>query len=522
MLASTNRLSARSLPLLLPALALACNDPSGTTASAGQSSTSGTTEPDPTSSTTSEPTGSSSGDVTASGGMSGSSSGDASTTADTTAADTTAADTTGAASTTTSDTTGGTTGTTGGVDELPTDCQDPVGDVALCGADGPPCALKRDELVSDTPLFRNDMPAIALRSDCGPAVLYSEAVGNYKGFYAERTGQGAWTVEMMPSPVATGSLEIDPATDTASAIVDDGAFGVTLWTRSGGMWEMTSALAGQNHVRAPQLLRGPDGELHVGHVDADDNVIHDVFDGSWTKDQLDKSGEIHVRLALGPAAAPRLTYWSSGQGTWRYMFVAPPADPELVTPLGSNVLELHHSALALAGADATPWVLLSRKQADQFHHDVVLLHRVGAAQWTEQTLVGDQPGADKECTSEPGEPGEQCMYDFRRYHPLALLSAGDQLRAVYVEINYKGTLVAECMPMPFPICVWVPLSDESTSELRVAWPESQVDEHQVVATGVFSNRATARLDAGGNMHLALYDYPPGGGDPVVRYLAIGP
>jgi hypothetical protein len=165
---------------------------------------------------------------------------------------------------------------------------------------------------------------------------------------------------------------------------------------------------------------------------------------------------------------------------------------------------------------------MSRKQADQQHHDIVLLHRVGPANWDEELVVGDQPGADKECLADPDLPGQQCMYDYRRSYPLTLLSAGDQVRALYVLIRRQGTLISMCQANPFPFCVWTPQSDTSTAELRVAWPGSQVDQHQVVATDVFTDRATGRLDAGGNMHLAFYDYPPTGGDPVVRYLAIGP
>lgn len=521
MLAScSHRLSA--LPLLA---ALACGDSAGGTASAGQSSTGGTTDLDPTTSTT-DPTTGSTGDLTASGGLSGSSSGgpttDTGPTGTSSTTDTTLAST-GSTSTTSTSSTTDTTGldTTGGADEFPTDCTQPAGDLVLCGADGPACVLKRDELVSDKSMFRNDMPAIALRNDCTPAVLYSEAVGFFAGFYAERTGDATWTAETMPSPVATGSLEVDRDTDHAVALVDDGAFGVTLWTRDGA-WNKTGSLAGMNHTRAPQLLLAPGGEVHVGHVDADNKIFHDTFKGIWSSDQVDLDGEIHVRLALGPDAAPHLTYWFTGEGTWQYRYVAPPDGPELVTPLGSNVLDKHHSALALVGADATPWVLISRKQADQIHHDIVLLHRLGAKDWAEETLVGDKPGEDKLCNGEPDGPGQQCMYDYRFHYPLTLHAAGDQLRATYVQIRRKGTSISQCNPNPFPICVWVEQSDESTSELRVAWPGSQLADHQVVATDVFTDRATGRLDAAGNMHLAFYQYPPAGGDPKVRYLAIGP
>lgn len=509
-------------------LLAACGDSAGTTATEGQGGSTGTTDVQPTTgvtdgtaSTGAETTGGS-GSITGTTGTTGTTS-DASTTASTdSGASATGTTTDATTDATTDDTTGAET--TGGADDLPSSCLDADFPVLapLCGGGGPACALKRDEVVSPNQKFRNDMPAIALRGDCGPVVLYSEAVGGYHGFYAERTGKDAWTAAPTPMDVATGSLEYDPGADEAIAMVDDGAFGATLWRRAGGVWKQVSALDGMNHTRAPQLVRDTDGKLHLGHVDADNTALYDMFDGAWSSKQLDKQADIHVRLALDAAAQPRLTYWSSKEATWKLYFVAPPAAPEAVTPLNSNVLERAHTSLALADPDATPWVLVARKQPDQQHHDIVLLHRTGLAKWAEELVAAEDGVADKTCDGEPEGPGQQCQYDYVRLYPLALFAAGAEVRAVYDAINYKGTMVSECNPMPFPICVWVPQSDSSTAELRVAWPGSQPQEHEVAATDVFTDRATGRLDPGGNMHLALYDYAPGTPDPIVRYLAIGP
>ncbi len=515
-------------------LLVSCGDSGGTTATDGQGSSSGATDTGPSSATsaTDGVTGSTTGttDAPTSGdtdsGASGTDTSAAGTTSGTTSDGTTSDGTTSAGTTsagTTADTSTGDT-TTGGVDDLPTSCQDVdfPAPAKLCGADGPACVVKRDELVSDKLAFRNDMPAIALRGDCGPAVLFSEAVGGYFGFYGQRTGTDAWTVEATPMNLATGSLEFDPGADQASAIVDDGAYGVTLWRRTGGAWKQASALTGMNHVRAPQLVRDAQGKLHIGHVDDDQNALHEVFDGAWSKSQVDKDADIHVRIALDAAAKPRLTYWSSKEATWKLYFAAPPAQPEVVTPLQSNLLEHAHTSLALVGPEATPWVLMARKQADQLHHDLVLLHRLGPAKWAEETLVAEDGAADKTCEFEPGGPGEQCEYDYVRLYPLALFTATDEVRALYTAINHKGTMISDCKQMPFPICVWTPQSDASTSDLRVAWPGSEPQQHAVVASDVFTDRATGRLDPGGNMHLAFYDIAPGTADPVVRYIAIGP
>lgn len=516
-------------PSLGPALVAcfllaACGDSSGTTAT-GQGPDSDATGATSSSSTGDPTTGDSGASATTdvpTSGVTDSGTNSTGTTATSTSGTTDATTDTSTDASTTDATTTDTT--TGGVDDLPTSClaaDFPV-DAPLCGADGPTCALKRDEQVSAKLAFRNDMPALALRGDCGPVLLYSEAVGGYFGFYGERTGADAWTVEPTPMPVATGSLEFDPAADQAQAVVDDGAFGVSLWQRPAGVWKQTSKLAGMNHARAPQLARDGDGVLHLGHIDGTERALSETFDGKWTTTQVDTSADIHVRLALDAADKPRLTYWSSKEATWKLYFAAPPAAPELVTPLKSNVLDRPHTSLALAGPDMTPWVLAARRQADQLHYDLVLLHRMGPAKWAEETLIAEDAVADKTCDFEPDDAGQLCKYDYIRLYPIGLVSAGAEVRAIYNAINYKGTLISQCMAKPFPICVWTPQSDVSTSELRIAWPGGAPDEHQVVATDVFTERATTRLDPGGNVHLGFYDQKPGTADPIVRYLAFGP
>jgi Zn-finger protein len=163
-----------------------------------------------------------------------------------------------------------------------------------------------------------------------------------------------------------------------------------------------------------------------------------------------------------------------------------------------------------------------RKQKDQLHHDLVLLHRLGPAKWSEETLVAENPAADKTCDFEPGGPGQVCAFDYVRLYPLALFTATTEVRAVYTAINFKGTMVSDCKNMPFPICVWVQQTDTSTADLRIGWPGSAPEEHAVIASDVFTDRATGRLDSGGYMHLGFHDQAPGTSDPVVRYLAIGP
>lgn len=517
---------------LAPSLVLlfACGDAgtattSETDESTGETTASTSADPPPTTSTSaSASTGSDGGQtdaMTDDTGL-GPTSSSASTTTDNTTSSSTTASTSTTADTTTDDTTTTTTtDTTTG--DPPGSCLDadfPV-TAPLCGDANAACTLLRDELVSPDPKFRNDMPAIALRGDCGPAVIYSVAVNGYHGFYAERTGPDAWTSEATPMPIATGSLDAVPDQDEMLAAVDDGAYGVTVWQHANGQWTQHSALAGMNHSRAPQLVRDGQDRLHLGHIDADNNMRHDIHDGGWSTQNLLTQTEIHVRIAVDSSDAAHLIGWSSEAMTWQLMYLAPPAPPELITPLGSNVLDHHHTAIALAGADETPWVLLARKQPDQVHHDIHLAHRTGPNTWATELLFAENPGADEECQLQPFQTGQLCDYDYRRAYTTALFTSADEVRAVYAVLHYKGTLIAQCQDFPMPFCFWKPMSDSSQGELRVAWPGAAPADHQVVSTEFFSDRATGRLDTAGAMHLAYYDYPPQGGDPRVRYVMIG-
>lgn len=522
----------RPRPLLTTlSVLLACGDSAtGTTADSGTTAAAPSTTDTPT-------TGTPPASTTAATDDGGQTDAMTDATATTTGASTTAL----TATTTDATTTAGTTSTTGETGETgettagtttadtttgdpPASCQDvdfPV-TAPLCGDDGPPCALLRDEFVSPDAKFRNDMPAIALRGDCGPSVLYSVAVGDYFGFYSERTGPDTWTTESTPFKIATGSLESVPATHELLAAVDDGAYGVTVWRRTDTMWTQESALVGMNHTRAPQLARDQQGNLHLGHINEPGFMRHDVYDGAWTPQMLLPQTEIHVRITLDTKDAAHLIGWSSEAMTWQLKYLVPPAPAELITPLGSNVLDHHHTAIALAGPDETPWVLLARKQPDQLHHDIYLAHRTGPNTWPLELLFAEDPGADDECDAPPNQMGQICNYDYRRAYTTALVASADEVRALYMILHYKGTLTAQCQQFPEPFCSWTPGTDESTGELRVAWPGAAPADHQVLLTDIFTDRATARLDTLGRIHLAFYDYPPQGGDPTVRYAAVGP
>ena len=93
-----------------------------------------------------------------------------------------------------------------------------------------------------------------------------------------------------------------------------------------------------------------------------------------------------------------------------------------------------------------------------------------------------------------------------------------EVRFLYLMTNFLGTVVAECVDFPFPMCFWTPQSDSSVSELRIGWP-AQPKQWATVAEDVFPTGLTAVVDAGGRIHMSFYD-SENTGDPVVRYLRV--
>ncbi|MFZ6184836.1 hypothetical protein [Nannocystis pusilla] len=390
----------------------------------------------------------------------------------------------------------------------------------LCGGGGPPCVVKRDESFTTPGDFRNDAPALALRGDCRPLMLF---YGGFDGFYAERVGEGAWEGEPLPQRAATGSLEYSPARATALAMLDDAAFGVSLWRRRAGVWTRKCTFGGKNHARSQQLARDPSDHLYFGHVDGEDRLQLDLFDGtSWSRTRLDERVRIDVRLALTSAAIPNLVYWTSGGKPPELWWLAPSAAPERLASVAASSGYRTNSALVLAPGDV-PWVLFEHKLNQQGKHAIVLAHRNGPNDWTQEILAEETPESETNCLAPPLEAGLQCAEDYREHHPIAVFASSDDIRALYVTVRFQRKYVSECMPHWEPECRWELQSDDSNSQLRLAWPGSLPAEHEVVAQDIFAARAGFRLDPGGNMHLAVNnDELLGIPSSEIRYLMIGP
>lgn len=417
--------------------------------------------------------------------------------------------------------TSSTTGDTGGVDIACVDDNLPYAG-PLCGPPGQPCTLSADEAVEAAHHFRNEAPAIAFNAACDPEVAFSIAEGGYFGYFARRVGVDSWSTEATPFPLARVALAHEPAGDAPLALAYDGAFGTSLWRREAGQWKSIAPLPGKNIASARGFARAPMGPLHAAVVADDGAVRHAIHDGAWQSTAIGGDAPASAAVALDPAGDPHLTFWSSKNLTWELYYAAPPEPPELVFPLGSNVLELQQHGIAVVPGDgnpldAAPYVLAARQLAGGLH-ELVLAHRISQQKWIVEVVIAEDDKDAKLCDGEPEGPGDTCDYDYVRYRPLAVVaSAGGDVRFFYLQHHHVGTLVAQCQMMPMPVCAWAPQSDTSTAELRIGWPTDQGPKWAALAEDVFITDATATVDAAGRIHIAAYESENQDG-LMVRYL----
>ena len=109
--------------------------------------------------------------------------------------------------------------------------------------------------------------------------------------------------------------------------------------------------------------------------------------------------------------------------------------------------------------------------------------------------------------------GQTCDYDYLRVRPLGIAaSQGGDVRVLYAEDHFIGTLAATCMPgPPFPMRFWMPQSDASEFATWIAAPDanggwdSQVllNDRRIVGTDT-------SLDGEGALHVAAYVEARGG------------
>jgi hypothetical protein len=402
---------------------------------------------------------------------------------------------------------------------------------ALCGPPALPCALLADEVLPSPPSFRNDSAAIAADGYCAPHIAYSVAENGFHGFYARRDDQGAWSAEETPFPIAT--VAIEAAQDgTPFVLAYNGAFGASLWNLTNGQWVGGTQIPGQAITWAAGMGRDSAGVLHAAGKNSTDDVLYARYENGWTLTQIGAKTSARVPLALSDSGAPHMAFWASNMSGWHLHWAAPPAAPEVATPLGSSLLDVQHQrhAIAVTAADGQnpagrPHLLFDRPVPNASpRQELAYATRQGAGAWNVFPLDQDKAQASY-CNNSPGGPGEACDFDFEETWPIAVVaSRSGDVRFLYVKHQRQGTYVSTCLPPPQDICYWTPQTDNSTGQLLVGWLDGgQQPGSAPVADGILAVAGTAALDALGRMHIAVYDtYPPSQDGTTVRYLQIGP
>ena len=504
---------ARSLCLLSAATALACGDDATSTSASGSGSTSGTTS----GSTTGD--GSTSNDTDSAGGTGSTTSSDGSESSSSEGEDsssTSSADTGSGSSTGGSESSGGESSSSTG-SEL-TDCYDPNGHPyggVLCGPGVAPCGVSED-VVDPTSGFRNGSPSITHDADCNPQVFYSFAEGGFTGTLAIRDADG-WTLNVVPEAAARPGVVFDATTGTTQLVMDDGAFGVHLYTWDGA-FGAGDTLAGQHGVRSQGVAGIGDGIVELGlSTPTGSAAVHGTYDGGWSTASLEDNAT-SIGAGVTATGDPQVTFWGSGGGTWEMYWNDPLGGvTEVVTPHGSNVLNDGTNILGII--DDVPRILLALRQPNGLAA-VALTTREGVDDWAVDTIVAEDPTGEETCAVPPAFDGQTCDFDFVRYRPLGLVvSQGGDVRAYYAEDHRIGTLVADCVDAPFPMCFWDPMTDDSVYTVFMAAPtgdggfesEAVINDRQVLGMDT-------SLDAYGVTHIAAY--VAGGGGSSVSYFSV--
>jgi hypothetical protein len=176
-----------------------------------------------------------------------------------------------------------------------------------------------------------------------------------------------------------------------------------------------------------------------------------------------------------------------------------------VLSLGSNSLEIARHGVAEAAGELA---VLAARQLPSGLHELVLARRAEGAWQITPVLAEDDQGASL-CAGEPQADGQLCAYDYVRLRPFgALAGAPGEFRLFFRRTRHRGVLIAECTDLPFPVCTWQNQSDQSESELRIAWPTDQGVAWATALTDAFFTDLTATVDADGRIHIAAYDARP--------------
>jgi hypothetical protein len=427
----------------------------------------------------------------------------------------------------------------------------------LCGPASAPCTVHTDEVLPDDPTSRNDAPGVAIDSSCSPHVLYTVAGSGSHGFYASR-GAGAdggvdagggdggdaggdggtpylgpWTVETAPFIAAAAGLVIPPGASPL-AVADDGALGVTLWSRAGGTWAKVEQASGMLQFWSNGLGADAQGTLHATFKSSANVVNYGIYASGWAVTTLSATPSGTVPLAVSSTGVAQFSYWTAGNadagaaGGLAWASATAPNTPEIAsaTAIGNTSLAITVTPPTSGNPDGVPYILFARPVAGgATAQELAYATRTGANAWTTVT-VDSQSANNVMCTAAP-VLGASCAYSYDQLQPIAAVaSRGGDVRFIYEKYRRQGTYRAICAIFGGMVnCHWVPDTDTSTGQIFVASVGAAAPTVTTapVVSAIMADSGTAIVDSLGHIHLAVYDsYPPSQGGATVRYVELGP
>ncbi len=405
----------------------------------------------------------------------------------------------------------------------------------LCGSTNTfACSVLVDEFVSTNEAYRNDAPGIALDELCEPRVLFSEAVGGFSGFHASRIGPNDWMVEQTPFAIATGGIVVGKDSESY-VLVDDGAFGVTLFRRDQAGWNGGHLIGGKHHTAARSLARDGAGFLHAGVRTDAENAEYGFFDVnalSWSINPFGVKTSASIAVATSQGGDAHFAFWSVVASSFVLHWQSPPQALEQALPLNSSGLgsesQMHVIAVsAPTGTNPTgvPHIAAVRSVAGNNQKlELVYTRRESANNWPVVVIDSPQTFTTDTCSTVPlpTSPGMTCTFDYEEILPLGIVveQAGG-VRIVYSKFHRLGTRKSKCI-IPGN-CYWDDDTDNSIGTIVVAAVDiNQPPELTILGTDMFLWNGTISLDRIGRIHIAGYNRPPTSGAPKVRYVVIGP
>lgn len=361
----------------------------------------------------------------------------------------------------------------------------------LCGSGAVPCQVLDEELLPAPPAYRNDAPALSLDPFCRPRILFSRAEnGQYEGFFAVRKAKGDWTVDSTPFAMATAGL-VSIAPDVPVALVNDGAFGASLWSFSAEGWSLVEGVPEEGTNFARGFAVGKNGELFAAFRGPGDELLFGRYGSSWHIDVLGAT-PTPPPVVVSPEGVPHVIAWEAESGAWSLHWHSPPLPDEIFSSLEESLLaDVQRPVLAVTAADAVnpqgkPHVLHLTPVPPAIPGPAFELSyttRTGDDHWTQWPIETVQEGTT--------------------VIPLGIVTdEAGSVRLFYSRVKFDAP---------------------SAGQLLVASPDPAggVSQVAVVTEGSSPIGATFDRDGAGRIHVALYEFNATS-DIGIRYLVLGP